>query len=143
MGIRRTNHVVYELKYHLVWIPKYRKKKIYKELRKYLTDVFRELARQKECKVMEGHLLSDHVHVMMSIPPKYAVAQIIGFIKGKSAIQIARNFVGRKKNFTGQHFWARGYHVSTVGRNEDAIRKYIKEQEKEDRRIDQLNLFDE
>ena len=79
----------------------------------------------------------------MSIPPKYAVAQIIGFIKGKSAIQIARNFVGRKKNFTGQHFWARGYHVSTVGRDEDAIRKYIKEQEKEDRRIDQLNLFDE
>ena len=106
-------------------------------------EVFRELARQKECQVMEGHLMADHVHVMMSIPPKYAVAQIIGFIKGKSAIQIARNFVGRKKNFTGQHFWARGYHVSTVGRDEDAIRKYIKEQEKEDRRIDQLNLFDE
>jgi putative transposase len=92
---------------------------------------------------MEGHLLPDHVHVMMSIPPKYAVAQIIGFIKGKSAIQIARNFVGRKRNFTGQHFWARGYHVSTVDRDEEAIRKYIKEQEKEDRRIDQLTLFDE
>ena len=92
---------------------------------------------------MEGHLMPDHVHVMMSIHPKYAVAQIIGFIKGKSAIQIARNFVGRKKNFTGQHFWARGYHVSTVGRDEEAIRKYIKEQEKEDRRIDQLTLFDE
>ena len=90
---------------------------------------------------MEGHLMADHVHVMMSIPPKYAVAQIIGFIKGKSAIQIARNFVGRKKNFTGQHFWARGYHVSTVGRDEEALRKYIKEQEKEDRRIDQLNLL--
>jgi putative transposase len=102
-----------------------------------------ELARQKECKVMEGHLMADHVHVIISIPPKYAVAQIIGFVKGKSAIQIARNFVGRKKNFTGQHFWARGYHVSTVGRDEEAIRKYIKEQEKEDRRIDQLNLFDE
>ena len=80
-----------------------------------------------------------HVHVMISIPPKYAVAQIIDFIKGKSAIQIARNFVGRKKNFTGQHFWVRGYHVSTVGRDEEAIRKY----KKEDRRIDQLNLFDE
>jgi putative transposase len=92
---------------------------------------------------MEGHLMPDHVHVMMSIPPKYVVAQIIGFIKGKSAIQIARNFVGRKKNFTGQHFWARGYHVSTVDRDEDVIRKYIKDQEKEDRRIDQLNLFDE
>jgi len=92
---------------------------------------------------MEGHLMSDHVHVMMSIPPKYAVAQVIGFIKGKSAIQIARNFVGRKKNFVGQHFWARGYHVSTVGRYEEAIRKYIREQEQEDRRIDQLTLFDE
>ena len=87
--------------------------------------------------------MSDHVHVMMSILPKYAVAQVIGFIKGKSAIQIARNFVGRKKNFVGQHFWARGYHVSTVGRDEDAIRKYIREQEQEDRRIDQLTLFDE
>ena len=92
---------------------------------------------------MEGHLISDHVHMMMSIPPKYAVAQIIGFIKGKSAIQIARKFVGRKKNFVGQHLWARGYHVSTIGRDEEAIRKYIKEQEAEDRRIDQLNLFDE
>ncbi len=101
------------------------------------------MARQKESKVMEGHLMPENVHVMMSIPPKYAVAQIVGFIKGKSAIRIARNFVGRKKNFTGQNFWARGYHVSTVGRDEDAIRKYIKEQEKEDRRIDQLNLFDE
>ncbi len=106
-------------------------------------EVFKELARQKECEVMEGHLISDHVHMMMSIPPKYAVAQIIGFIKGKSAIQIARKFVGRKKNFVGQHFWARGYHVSTIGRDEEAIRKYIKEQEEEDRRIDQLNLFDE
>jgi len=127
--------------YHITWMPKYRKKNIYKRLRKYLVEVFRGLARQKECKVMEGHLMPDHVHVMMSIPPKYAVAQIIGFIKGKSAIRIAKNFVGRKKNFTGQHFWARGYHVSTVGRDEEAIRKYIKEQEKEDRRIDQLSLF--
>ena len=142
-NVQSLSHSKWECIYHITWIPKYRKKKIYKELRKYLTDVLRELARQKECKVMEGNLMSDHVHVMMSIPPKYAVAQIIGFIKGKSAIQIARNFVGRKKNFTGQHFWARGYHVSTVGRDEDAIRKYIKEQEKEDRRIDQLNLFDE
>ena len=87
--------------------------------------------------------MPDHVHVIMSIHPKYAVVQIIGFIKGKSAIQIARNFIGRKKNFTGQHFWARSYHVSTVGRDEEAVRNYIKDQEKEDRRIDQLNLFDE
>jgi len=92
--------------------------------------------------VLEGHLLADHVHMLISIPPKYAVAQVIGYIKGKSAINIARNFVGRRKNFTGQHFWARGYHVSTVGRDEETIRKYIKEQELEDRRIDQLQLFD-
>ncbi len=86
--------------------------------------------------------MPDHVHMCVSIPPKYAVAQVIGFLKGKSAIQIARNFVGRKKNFTGQHFWARGYHVSTVGRDEKTIREYIKKQEEEDRRLDQLNLFD-
>jgi len=126
----------------VTWIPKYRKKKIYVELRKYLGEVFRGLARQKECEVLEGKLLADHVHMLISIPPKYAVAQIVGYIKGKSAINIARNFVGRRKNFTGQHFWARGYHVSTVGRDEEAIRKYIKEQELEDRRIDQLQLFD-
>ena len=105
-NVQSLSHSKWECIYHITWIPKYRKKKIYKELRTYLGEVFRELARQKECKVMEGHLMPDHVHVMMSIPPKYAVAQIIGFIKGKSAIQIARNFVGRKKNFTGQHFWA-------------------------------------
>ena len=136
------SHVRWECKYHVTWIPKYRKKKIYVELRKHLGEVFRELAKQKECEVLEGHLLVDHVHMLISIPPKYAVAQIIGYIKGKSAINIARNFVGRRKNYTGQHFWARGYHVSTVGRDEKAIRKYIKEQELEDRRIDQLQLFD-
>jgi putative transposase len=126
----------------VTWIPKYRKKKIYVELRKYLGEVFRGLAKQKECEVLEGQLLVDHVHMLIAIPPKYAVSQVIGYIKGKSAINIARNFVGRRKNFTGQHFWARGYHVSTVGRDEEAIRKYIKEQELEDRRIDQLQLFD-
>ena len=140
--VQSLSHSKWECIFHITWIPKHRKKKIYKELRAYLGDVFKELARQKGCEVLEGHLLADHVHIMMSISPKYAVAQIIGFIKGKSAIQIARNFAGRKKNFTGQHFWARGYHVSTVDRDEEAVRKYIQEQEKEDRRIDQLNLFE-
>ncbi len=140
--IQSLNHSRWECKYHVTWIPKYRKKKIYVELRKCLGEVFRGLARQKECEVLEGKLLADHVHMLISIPPKHAVAQIVGYIKGKSAINIARNFVGRRKNFTGQHFWARGYHVSTVGRDEEAIRKYIKEQELEDRRIDQLQLFD-
>ena len=140
--VQSLNHSKWECKYHVIWIPKYRKKKVYGELRKYLGEVFRELARQKECEVLEGHLMADHVHMLISIPPKYAVAQVIGYIKGKSAINIARNFVGRRKNFTGQHFWARGYHVSTVGRDEEVVRKYIKEQESEDRRIDQLQLFD-
>ena len=140
--VKSLSHSKWECKYHITWIPKYRKKKIYKELRQYLGEILRELAQQKECEILEGNLLPDHVHMFVSIPPKYAVAQVIGFIKGKSAIQIARNFVGRKKNFTGQHFWARGYHVSTVGRDEKVIREYIKKQEEEDQRLDQLKLFD-
>jgi len=86
--------------------------------------------------------MPDHVHMLISIPPKYSVAQVVGFIKGKSAIHVAREFLGRKKNFTGQSFWARGYFVSTVGRDEETIHQYIKKQEAEDRRIDQLQLFD-
>ena len=136
------SHTMWECKYHIVWIPKYRKKTIFGELRKHLGEIFRELARQKECKVLEGHLMADHVHILLSIPPKYSVSQIVGFIKGKSAIQIARSFQGRKKNFVGQHFWARGYYVSTVGKDEDAVGEYIQKQEHEDQRIDQLNLFE-
>ena len=94
-----------------------------------------------DTKIEEGHLMSDHVHILISIPPKYAVSQVVGFIKGKSAISIARTYLGRRKNFTGQHFWARGYHVSTVGRDEAMIREYIRNQEKEDQKIEQLALF--
>ena len=136
------SHAKWDCKYHVIWIPKYRKKVIFGDLRKYLGEIFRELAKQKECTVIEGHLMPDHVHILISIPPKYSVAQIVGFIKGKSAIQIARNFQGRKKNFVGQNFWARGYYVSTVGKDEDAVRAYIQHQEKEEKRLDQLNLFE-
>ena len=111
-------------------------------MRRELGEVFHELARQKECRIEEGHMLPDHVHVLISIPPKYAVAQVVGFLKGKSAIHIARVFTGRRRNFTGQHLWARGYYVSTVGRDEEAVRKYIKEQEAMDRQVDQLKLDD-
>jgi len=135
------NHTAWDCKYHIVWIPKYRKKSLYKELRQYVGPVLKDLARQKECKIEEGHLMGDHVHILISIPPKYSVSQVIGFIKGKSAISIARNYMGRKNNFTGQSFWARGYHVSTVGRDEEVIRNYIRHQEQEDRRIDQLKLW--
>ncbi|MBF0551138.1 MAG: IS200/IS605 family transposase [Deltaproteobacteria bacterium] len=135
------NHTVWDCKFHIVWIPKYRRKVLYGQLRKHLGEVFRELARQKESRVLEGHLMPDHVHMLLSVPPKYSVAHVVGFIKGKSAIHIARNFSGHKKNFTGQHFWARGYYVSTVGRDEETVRNYIKQQEKEDQRVDQLKRF--
>ena len=135
------NHTVWECKYHIVWIPKYRKKSLFKDLRKYLGETLKDLARQRECKIEEGHLLPDHVHILISIPPKHAVSQVVGFIKGKSAISIARTYMGRRKNFSGQHFWASGYHVSTVGRDEQVIRDYIKHQELEDQRVDQLSLF--
>ena len=135
------NHSRWECKYHVVWIPKYRKKALYGQLRQYLGQVFKELARNRESEIVEGHMMPDHVHMLISIPPKYSVSQVIGFIKGKSAIHIARNYLGQKRNFTGQQFWARGYHVSTVGRDEEAVREYIRAQEQEDRRIDQLNLF--
>ena len=140
-NMERLSHTQWDCKYHLVWIPKYRKKLIYGQLRQYLGEVLRDLSRQKESMVVEGHLMKDHVHMLVSIPPKYSVSQVVGFIKGKSAIHIARNFSGHTKNFTGQHFWARGYYVSTVGKDENAVIEYIRQQEAEDRRIDQLNLF--
>jgi putative transposase len=102
--------------------------------------MFRSLAEQRECKVEEGHLLSDHVHMLLSVPPKYSVSSVMGFIKGKSAIHIARVYAGRRRNYAGQHFWARGYWVSTVGKNEAAVRQYIQNQEKEDKRLEQLEL---
>ena len=135
------SHSQWECKYHVVFIPKYRRKVLYGELRRYLGEVFRQLALQRESRVEEGHLMADHVHMMVSIPPKYSVAQVVGYIKGKSAIHIARTFGERKRNFVGQHFWARGYFVSTVGRDEHVIREYIRKQETEDKRIDQLNLW--
>src|SRR5664279_3791572 len=115
------SHSKWECKYHVVFIPKGRRKALYGDLRKYLGEVFRKLAEQKESRIEEGHLLPDHVHMMISIPPKYAVAQVIGFIKGKSAIHLARVYGGRKQNFVGQSFWARGYFVSTVGRDEALV----------------------
>jgi putative transposase len=134
-------HTRWECKYHVIFIPKWRKKQIYGHLRKDLGTVLRELARHKESKVEEGHLMADHVHMLVSIPPKFSVAQVVGYIKGKSAIHIARTYMGKRQNFVGQHFWARGYFVSTVGRDEDTVREYIRKQEIEDERLDQLEMF--
>ena len=135
------SHSVWECKYHVVFIPKCRRKTLYGQLRQHLGEVFRKLATQKESRIEEGHLLSDHVHMMIAIPPKYAVSQVVGFIKGKSAIHLARVYGEHKRNFVGQPFWARGYFVSTVGRDERIIREYIRKQEEADTRLDQLGLW--
>jgi len=134
------NHTKWDCKYHVVFIPKRRRKQIYGAIRQYLGKIFHELARQKESKIVEGHLCSDHVHMCVSIPPKFAVSSVIGYLKGKGAISIARNFTARKRNFAGESFWARGYYVSTVGLDEESIRVYIRQQEAEDARLEQLNL---
>ena len=140
-NVERLSHTLWECKYHLVWIPKCRKKTLYGPLRKYLGSLFKDLASQRECEIIEGHLLPDHVHILISIPPKYAVAQVVGFIKGKSAIHLARVYGERKRSFVGQNFWARGYFVSTVGRDEAVIRAYIRAQEEEDKKLEQLMLW--
>ena len=135
------NHTKWDCKYHIVFIPKGRRKVLYAQLRQHLGDVFRGLAQHKESRVEEGHLMVDHVHMLLSIPPKYAVSNVVGYIKGKSAIHLARVYSERKRNFTGQSFWARGYFVSTVGRDEAMIRKYIQHQEEEDEKLEQLSLW--
>ena len=133
-------HTKWDCKYQIVFIPKKRKKVIFGVIRKHLGSVLHELAGQKECKILEGHLMSDHVHMCISIPPKYSVSNVVGYIKGKSAISIARRFMGRSRNFGGESFWARGYFVSTVGLDEEMVKAYIRHQEKEDEHYDQLKL---
>ena len=132
MSYESLSHSKWECKYHVVFIPKCRKKGLYGKLRKFVGPVFHELARQKGSEIEAGHMLMDHVHMLISIPPKYAVAEVIGYIKGKSAIAIARQFGGRKRNFAGERFWARGYAVSTVGFEEERVRHYIRQQEQLD-----------
>jgi len=134
------SHTRWDCKYHVVFIPKRRKKAIFGALRRHLGGIFRELAQHKESRVVEGHLKPDHVHMCLSIPPKLAVSNVVGYLMGKSAITIARKFGGRKRNFTGEVFWARGYFVSTVGLDEEVVRAYIRHQQTEDERYDQMKL---
>ena len=134
-------HSRWECKYHVVFIPKYRRRVLYGQLRKELGKVFVELARQKESPIEAGSIGEEHVHLVISIPPKYSVAQVIGYLKGKSAIHIARTYSGKKRNFTGEQFWARGYYVSTVGKDEEAIKEYVRQQQAEDKRIEQMKLY--
>ena len=138
---KTLSHTTWDCKYHVVLTPKYRRQTLYKELRRHLGEVFKSLAAQRESRIEEGHLMPDPVHMLISIPPTYAVSHVIGFIKGKTAIHIARTYMGRRRNFTGQNCWARGYYVSTVGREEGIVRADIQRQEEEDRRIDQMGLW--
>ena len=134
------SHTTWDCKYHIVFIPKCRRKTLYLELRRHLGEVFHKLAAQKESKIEEGHLMPDHVHMLISIPPKYSVSEVIGYLKGKSSIWIAQNVERKLRNFLGHKFWARGYFVSTIGRDEEMIRAYIRNQEMADKQLDQLQL---
>ncbi len=134
------SHVRWYCRYHVVFVPKYRKRTIFGALRKDIGGILRELCIEHEIELVEGHAMSDHVHLLLSIPPKFSVANTVGYVKGKSAIRIHRQFLGRQRNFTGFHFWARGYCVSTVGLDEAKIRAYIRDQEDEEKRQEQLPL---
>jgi putative transposase len=140
-SVKTLCHTKWECKYHVVWIPKYRRKVLYGQLRRHLGELLHGLARQKESQILEGHMCVDHIHMLISVPPKYSVSQVIGYIKGKSAIHIARTYLGQRRNFNGMHFWARGFFVSTVGADEETVRNYIQHQEKDDKRLDQLGMF--
>jgi len=135
------SHSKWQCKYHVVFIPKCRRRVLYGHLRSHLGEIFHRLAEHKESRIEEGHLMADHVHMPISIPPKYPVSHVVGDIKGKRAIHLARVDAERQRNDTGQHCWARGYFVSTIGRNEETIRADIQRQEREDRRLDQLKLW--
>jgi len=134
-------HTKWDCKHHVIWMPKCRRKVLYGQVRRELGAAFKDLAHRRESEMMEGGLAVDHVHMLISIPPKYAVAQVVGYIKGKSAIWVAR-MQGCKQNFTGEDFCARGYAVSTAGLHAETIREYIRSQEEEDRKLDQLKMFD-
>lgn len=132
MSYESLAHSKWDCTYHLVFVPKYRRKVLYGKIRKFLGPKFHELAAQRGCKIVEGHMVQDHVHMMIQIPPKLSVAETVGYIKGKSAIAVARQFGGRKKNFNGEKLWARGYAVSTVGFEREKVQEYVKNQEQLD-----------
>ena len=134
------SHVRWECKYHVVIIPKYRRRVLYGQLKHRIGRILRELCRQRGVELLEGHSMPDHIHMCLSIPPKYSVAHTIGFLKGKSAIRIHRECLGQRRNFTGLHFWAKGYCVSTVGLDEQTIVSYIRNQEAEEKRLEQMQL---
>ena len=134
------SHVKWYCKYHVVFVPKYRRRAIYGNLRKKIGGILRDLCQQQGIEIVEGHAMADHIHLCLSVPPKYSIANTVGFLKGKSAIRIHRECLGRKRNFTGLHFWAKGYCVSTVGLDEQTIVQYIRTQEAEEKRLEQMQF---
>ena len=126
-------HVKWECKYHVVIVPKYRKKQQFEKYRKEIGRIMRELCRQKDIQLLEGNAAPDHIHILLSVPPKYSIAMTIGYLKGKSAIRVHRELMGTEGTLFGRSFWSRGYCVSTVGLDEAFIRNYIQDQEKHDR----------
>lgn len=133
-------HTKWLCKYHIVFTPKYRRKAIYNEIRPDIAKIFKDLCKYKGVEVLEGHLMPDHVHLLVSIPPKLSVSQFVGYLKGKSALMIFERHANLKYKYGNRHFWARGYYVTTVGLNDQTVRKYIREQEKEDIMMDRLSV---
>ena len=133
-------HTKWMCKYHIVFIPKYRRKAIYGQYREDLREIIRNLCRYKGIEIIEGHMMADHVHLLLSIPPKYSVSEIMGYLKGKSALMIFDKHANLKYKYGNRHFWAEGYYVSTVGLNETTIRKYIQDQEKHDIALDKFSV---
>ena len=130
------SHTKWQCQYHIVFIPKYRRKAIYGRIREFLKGTFHDLAKQRESRIVAGHLVEDHVHMIIEIPPKRSVSEVVGYLKGKSAIAIARRFGVKKRNFQGESFWARGFAVSTVGYEIEAVRRYVRQQEIDDKNAD-------
>ena len=140
MDDNHLSHATWNCQYHVVFASKYRTKRLYGDLRLELRDLFVRLSLQKGCRIEEGHLMSDHVHMLISIPPKYSVAHIVGFLKGKTALYVANKYA-KKRKYRGYHFWARGYFVSTIGYDEQVVRRYIRNQEKADKASDHADPF--
>ena len=134
-------HVKWECKYHVVIVPKYRKKAIFGKLRQQIGEMFRQLCRQKEIELLEGHAMVDHVHMLLSVPPRYSIAMTIGYLKGKSAVRIHRDYGKARGSLLGRSFWSRGYCVSTVGFDEASVRQYIQEQEEREKQEEQGGLM--
>ena len=137
---RKMSHTKWQGKYHVIFIPKYRRKRLYGVVRRELGEVFHRLASHRGSEIEEGHTMPDHVHMLIWIAPKYGVSSVVGYTKGKRAVHVSRHFMKRGRNYAGQSLWARGYFVDSVGRDTEVIRKYIREQGAEDKRADQLEL---